>query len=60
MLDAAQKMLELAQKQEVQLAIMLNISGACGAQTIYLGDRTATNPVYQKGAGVCAVLLIRN
>ncbi|MCP4440653.1 MAG: DUF523 domain-containing protein [Aureispira sp.] len=59
MLDAAQKMLEVAQQQQVQLAIMLDISGACGTQTIYLGDRTIAPQNYQKGPGVCAALLIR-
>lgn len=60
MLKAAQKMLELAEKQQVQLAIMLDISAACGTQTIYLGDRTLAPQTYQKGPGVCAALLIRN
>lgn len=60
MIEAAQKMLAVAQQQQVQLAIMLDISAACGTQTIYVGDRSIAPQTYQKGPGVCAALLIRN
>jgi uncharacterized protein YbbK (DUF523 family) len=60
MLAAASKMLELAEKEQVELAVMMDISAACGSQVIYDGNRYAEDKVYQIGAGVCAALLQRN
>jgi uncharacterized protein YbbK (DUF523 family) len=57
-LDAARTMLELAESEGVRLALLMDISAACGSQVIYLGDRR--NGVYQRGPGVCAALLSRN
>lgn len=59
-LKAAEKMLELAKSEKVELAVMMDMSGACGSQVIYNGNRFSDNKVYQIGAGVCAALLIRN
>ena len=60
MIKAAQKMLKVAQENDVELAIMMDVSAACGSQVIYNGHRLAPNPQYQIGMGVCAELLSRN
>jgi uncharacterized protein YbbK (DUF523 family) len=58
MLDAAHTMLERARAEDVRLALLMDISAACGSQVIHLGDRR--NGVYQRGPGVCAALLFRH
>jgi uncharacterized protein YbbK (DUF523 family) len=58
MLAAAHAMLSLAQANEVRLALLSDISAACGSQVIYRGPRSEGR--YQAGQGVCAALLIRN
>ncbi|MGB3007918.1 MAG: DUF523 domain-containing protein, partial [Chitinophagaceae bacterium] len=60
MIEASKKMLEIAQKEEIELAIMMDISAACGSQVIYNGNRFNENKVYQIGTGVSASLLIKN
>jgi len=60
MINAAQKMLQIAQENEIELAVMMDVSAACGSQVIYKGHRLAQNPQYQIGMGVCAELLKRN
>ncbi len=60
MIAAAHKMLEIAKDQNIELAVMMDISAACGSQVIYDGNRFAENKVYQIGVGVCAALLLRN
>jgi uncharacterized protein YbbK (DUF523 family) len=60
LIKAAQKMLQTAQQSGTELAVMMDISAACGSQVIYSGNRFAENKVYQVGAGVCAALLMRN
>lgn len=57
MVQAAEAMVEVAQRHSVHLAVLTDISAACGSQVIYLGARA--NRVYQAGQGVCAALLIR-
>lgn len=57
---AAEKMLELALVEKVELAVMMDISGACGSTVIYDGNRFGEEKKYQAGAGVCAALLMRN
>ena len=57
MLDAADAMLALAHREHVGLALLMDISAACGSQVIYLGNRA--DGVYQAGQGVCTALLIR-
>lgn len=59
-IKAAEKMLALAKAENIELAVMMDMSGACGSQVIYNGNRFSENKVYQIGAGVCAALLIRN
>lgn len=60
MLQGAEKMLQIAQENQVELAIMMDVSAACGSQVIYLGNRNTENKVYQIGMGVCAALLKRS
>jgi uncharacterized protein YbbK (DUF523 family) len=60
MIKASEKMLEIAQGEKIELAVLMDISAACGSQVIYDGNRFSENKVYQIGAGVCAAQLIRN
>lgn len=60
MVKASKKMLEIAIMNNIELAVMMDISAACGSQVIYSGNRFAENKVYQVGAGVCAAQLLRN
>lgn len=60
MILAAEKMLEIALEARVELAVMMDISAACGSTVIYRGNRFAQNKVYQIGAGVAAALLMQN
>ncbi len=58
MLDAALAMWEKAQEHDVRLALLMDISAACGSQVIYDGPRSEGR--HQVGQGVCAALLIRH
>jgi uncharacterized protein YbbK (DUF523 family) len=58
MVAAAYVMLTLAQDNQVHLALLTDISAACGSQVIYRGARSGG--MHQAGQGVCAALLIRN
>lgn len=60
MVKASEKMLEFAVQEEVDVAIMMDISAACGSQVVYEGNRFAEEKVYQIGAGVCGAQLIKN
>jgi uncharacterized protein YbbK (DUF523 family) len=60
MIRASEKMLEIALREGVELAVMMDVSAACGSQVIYSGNRFADNKVYQIGAGVSAAQLMRN
>lgn len=60
MINASLKMLETAKRENIELAIMMDISAACGSRVIYDGNRFSENKIYQIGAGVCAALLMRN
>ncbi len=57
MIEASLKMVEVAQKNDVELAIMMDVSAACGSQVIYSGNRKVENPSHQIGMGVCAAQL---
>jgi uncharacterized protein YbbK (DUF523 family) len=59
MIKASEKMLEIARSENIELAVMMDVSAACGSQVIYSGNRFAENKVYQIGAGVCAAQLMR-
>ena len=60
MIRGSLKMLQIARENEVELAVMMDVSGACGSQVIYNGARFSENPGYQIGMGVCAAQLHRN
>ncbi|MCB0699504.1 MAG: DUF523 domain-containing protein [Chitinophagales bacterium] len=60
MIKGAANMLAIAQKNDVELAVLMDVSAACGSQVIYNGPRRAEQPVHQIGAGVAAAMLIRN
>lgn len=60
MIKASEKMLEIAKNEGIELAIMMDISAACGSQVIYSGNRFSENKVYQIGAGVSAAQLLNN
>ena len=58
MIDAAHAMLMKARDSRVRLAVLTDISAACGSQVIYRGARKDGHR--QAGRGVCAALLIRH
>lgn len=60
MIRASEKMLEIAIKEKVEIAIMMDTSAACGSQVIYDGNRFSENKKYQMGMGVCAAQLHKN
>jgi len=59
MIRGALAMAEFAQARGAALAVLMDISAACGTQVIYDGPRTAPEPVRQVGRGVAAAALIR-
>jgi len=59
MIKASEKMMEVAKINDVELAIMMDISAACGSQIIYEGNRFSENKKYQIGTRVCAAQLIK-
>ena|SRR5690606_3225178 len=59
-IKASEKMLSIAREKDIELAVMMDISAACGSQVIYNGNRFADNKKYQIGAGVAAAQLMRN
>lgn len=60
MIKASEKMLEIALAENIELAVLMDVSAACGSQVIYNGNRFSENKIYQIGAGVCAAQLMRN
>jgi len=60
MIAGAEKMLAVAQQNNVEVCVMMDISAACGSSVIYDGNRFAPNKKYQIGMGVAAALLHRN
>lgn len=59
MIKASLRMLEIAMRERIELAVMMDISAACGSQVIYDGNRLVENKKYQIGMGVCAAQLMR-
>jgi len=57
MIKASEKMLKVAEDNAIELAIMMDLSAACGNRVIYDGNRYAENKRYQIGMGVCAAQL---
>ncbi|MBL7898160.1 MAG: DUF523 domain-containing protein, partial [Crocinitomicaceae bacterium] len=60
MIKASEKMLSLAVENKIEIAVMMDVSAACGSQVIYDGNRFSENKKYQIGAGVCAAQLINH
>jgi uncharacterized protein YbbK (DUF523 family) len=60
MIKASEKMLEIAKSENIDLAVMMDVSAACGSQVIYSGNRFAEDKIYQIGAGVSAAQLMRS
>jgi len=60
MIKASEKMLQIAVNEKVELAVLMDISAACGSQVIYNGNRFSENKIYQIGAGVSAAQLLRS
>ncbi|RYD55387.1 MAG: DUF523 domain-containing protein [Sphingobacteriales bacterium] len=59
MIKASEEMLKVAQANDLELAIMMDVSAACGSQVIYDGNRFGAKKAYQIGAGVAAAQLMR-
>jgi uncharacterized protein YbbK (DUF523 family) len=59
MVKAAYEMRDRALREKVDVAILMDMSGACGSAVTYLGSRFAEHKVYQQGPGVAAAALIR-
>lgn len=59
MIRAAYRMLEMAKSEEIDVAVLMDMSAACGSQVISDGCRLIPGRKYQKGPGVCAALLLR-
>ena len=60
MLNAAQEMLKVAKENRIDIAVLMDMSAACGSQVISDGCRLDQERRYQKGPGVAAALLMRN
>lgn len=59
-IKASQKMLDIAKEEKIELAVLMDISAACGSQVIYNGNRFSDIKTYQIGTGVAVAQLIRN
>lgn len=59
MLVGARAMLAHAQRERVDLAVLTDMSAACGSQVISLGCRLVEQRAWQKGVGVATALLLR-
>ena len=60
MIKASEKMLQVAKDNAIELAIMMDVSAACGNHVIYDGNRLSENKKYQIGMGVCGAQLTRS
>ena len=60
MIKASEKMLTVALENDIELAIMMDVSAACGNHVIYDGNRYADDKKYQIGMGVCGAQLYRS
>ena len=59
MIAGGKAMAELAEREKVDLAILTDMSAACGSQVISDGCRLVEDRAYQKGVGVATALLLR-
>lgn len=60
MLAGAEAMLAMAQRQRAELAILTDMSAACGSQVISDGGRLVADRRYRAGIGVATALLLRH
>ncbi len=60
MIAGAERMLKTAQENQIDIAILMDMSAACGSQVISDGCRLVPDRKYQMGPGVAAALLLRN
>jgi uncharacterized protein YbbK (DUF523 family) len=58
MIDGARAMLAFAQQARVELAILTDMSAACGSQVISDGCRLVAERRYQKGVGIATAVLL--
>ncbi|MBX3207787.1 MAG: DUF523 domain-containing protein [Labilithrix sp.] len=58
MIDGARAMLAFARERHLELAILTDMSAACGSQVISDGGRLVETRRYQKGVGVATALLL--
>jgi uncharacterized protein YbbK (DUF523 family) len=59
MVRGAQAMLAFAKENRIELAILTDMSGACGSQVISDGCRLVEDRKYQVGVGVAAATLLQ-
>ena len=59
MVVGAQAMHAFARQHDVELAILTDMSAACGSQVISEGSRLAGDRAYRAGVGVATALLLR-
>lgn len=59
MIKAAYEMLNLAKNNNIHIAILMDMSAACGSQVISDGCRLTENRKYQQGPGVASALLLK-
>lgn len=60
MVAGARAMLAFAQEQRIELAVLTDMSAACGSQVVSLGCRFDEPRRYQRGVGVATALLLRH
>ena len=60
MLKGAYAMLALAQREQVDFAVLTDRSAACGSQVISIGCRLEEPVQYQRGVGVATALLLEH
>ncbi|HCN05172.1 MAG TPA: hypothetical protein DIS79_06080 [Bacteroidetes bacterium] len=59
MMYGASKMLEFALEQRVDVAVLTDMSAACGSQVISDGCRLVPDRTYQRGVGVATAMVLR-
>ena len=52
-------MVKFAQEHKIELAILTDMSGACGSQVVSDGCRLVDERKYQRGVGLAAAMLLR-
>jgi uncharacterized protein YbbK (DUF523 family) len=59
MITGAEAMARYAQKERLDFAILLDMSGACATQVISAGSRFVEDRAYSRGVGVAAASVLR-